>query len=104
MKVVELNQYNVATNQMIEISCTLCESNPPSTLTWYYNGNELDPKKNNIRVISRFCRESLYFRAVQNAAGNYTCMAKNVLGEAYSTTKLKVYGKICLQFYSAHVF
>lgn len=92
---LEENKYNVAANVKIEISCTVCRSNPPATLTWFYNGNELDANKNNIQVVSHLCREALYFRAVKNAAGNYTCIAKNALGQAHSTTMLKVYGKIC---------
>ena len=92
---LEENEYNVAANVKIEISCTVCQSNPPATLTWFYDGNELDANKNNIQVVSHLCREALYFRAVKNAAGNYTCIAKNALGQAHSTTMLKVYGKIC---------
>lgn len=90
---MKFKQYrqNAVTNDMVKISCALCESNPPSTLTWFFNGIQLDLNKNKIPVISGGCEESLHFRALKNNAGNYTCMAKNHFGEAYSTTKIDVY-------------
>mgnify|MGYP002803984866 CR=1 FL=1 len=80
----------VTTDQMVKIPCTLCTSNPPSTLTWFFNGRQLDPEKNEISVISGWCEESLYFKALKNTAGNYSCMAKNDFGQAYSTTEIRV--------------
>jgi hypothetical protein len=80
------------TDQPVQISCTLCTSNPPSTITWFFNGARLDLNKNKISVISGWCEESLYFKASKNTAGNYSCMAKNDFGQAYSTTEMRVYG------------
>jgi hypothetical protein len=98
---MKFKQYrqNAVTNDMVKISCALCESNPPSTLTWFFNGIQLDLNKNKIPVISGGCEESLHFRALKNNAGNYTCMAKNHFGEAYSTTKIDVYGNDMLDIF-----
>ena len=82
----------VTTGQMVKIRCTLCTSNPPSTLTWFFNGKQLDRKRNEISVISHWCEEYLNFKALKNTAGNYSCMAKNDFGQAYSTTEIIVLG------------
>ena len=84
------------TNDMVKISCALCTSNPPSTLTWFFNGTQLDLNKNKIAAISGSCEESLRFQASKSTAGNYTCLAKNDFGQAYSTIGVKVYGMIYL--------
>jgi hypothetical protein len=89
---------NTLTNNMVTMSCEFCESNPPSTVTWYLNGIQLDLIKNRIQVISGRCEESLYFRALKNRAGNYTCMAKNDLGQANFTAILGVWGMIYFIF------
>ena len=91
------------TNNMVTISCEFCESNPPSTVTWFLNGIQLDLNKNRIQVTSGRCEESLYFRALKNRAGNYTCMAKNDLGQANFTVILNVYGMIYLILFSSFV-
>lgn len=82
-------------NSMVEITCALCESNPPSTLTWFYNGTQIDLNRHDVQVISTCSKESLYFRVLGNNGGNYTCVAKNVLGEARSTTEISPLGKRC---------
>lgn len=89
---LDLYRRKALTNTMVKISCTLCESNPPSTLAWFFNGDKLDLNKHKIQIISDPCQEALYFQALKEREGSYMCMATNNLGQAYSTTKLQVFG------------
>ncbi|XP_028409632.1 hemicentin-1-like [Dendronephthya gigantea] len=84
----ERSQKLAMVNSMVEITCALCESNPPSTLTWFYNGTRLDLNRRDVQVIPSCSKESLYFRVLKNNGGTYTCVAKNALGEARSTTEI----------------
>ena len=73
------------------VPCNVVAGNPPPTVIWYHRGERLYPSisprltllpDGNLAVVG----------AVLTDAGNYTCVAKNVVGNDTRSTNLRVHG------------
>ena len=80
---------HVGDNAMVP--CNVLAGNPPPTVTWYHRGERLYPS-----IIDRLTLLPDGSLGVMGAtltdAGNYTCVAENVVGNDTRSTNLRVHG------------
>lgn len=77
----------------VQVTCTSFEGDLPVNFNWELNGRSI--KYYPDISVSAVGRRSSYLSidsVSYEHAGNYTCFAKNVGGEAFSTTELQVNG------------
>lgn len=95
---------------MATVNCAVTKGDTPLSFSWLFNGQDVVLGDSGILVSKSGQRISmLTIESVQSYhAGNYTCMAKNVAGQANHTSELKVIGKVLfgklLQYMCLNIF
>jgi len=74
---------NLIEGMSVIVTCSVLEGDPPIKVDWLKDGHKLDTAFLNIhRNEMGDLGSSLVFRNIgQNHAGNYTCVAKNEVGQ-----------------------
>ncbi|GAA55160.1 hemicentin-1 [Clonorchis sinensis] len=79
----------VFVNNTITLTCEAGGS-PPPTVTWYFNGQPLNPDKQaGYRLVGP--KNLMLLSARPHQGGDYTCVAENEAGSARATTVLTVF-------------
>lgn len=89
----EYEKSQVIEGQPLKIQCEV-SSYPTPTIVWYKNDEELTESDFGERIrVLRDGRELEIVEVEEGDAGRYTCVARNLAGEAEKITDLEVIGE-----------